>query len=1147
MMEPGVHHELIRIAASGFLAREILCMGNRPVPEITLQRAASSPARPQLTLKYRKGAIAIAISPDSRLLASSCWNVVRLTDIQTGRLVRIGAVSSTTPNALAFSPNGKLLLAGTSAGKVEVLETSTLVVEKVLPATQWSIYALAVSPDSATLACCAADGTVQLWDLKSAKKLRTFGVKGERMASLAFSPDGKLLAALNCGGRCNVWNVETGNLVASTDCLGADERTRVGFSRNGATLAIASYGVKIHLWNFVKDKQPTRVHVPDKLVGKPRINGFGFSPLEGRPMNAPLGDFAFGPSCISRDSRTAACVLENGSTAIWDIASRRVRKILPTRREHDTYGGGIRTVSLSPDGHLLAVVSGVGYIDVWQIDGAGKAAPIKQPIDADEWPGPWGPTLNGLQTRLILTPIRPSQEALLGQGGGGREIDQRQIPTAEDVWWQVSLQLRNRTKKKLSFVWPETRRSGAITITREDGQPVKYRVVPGDDPVTWSIPMSMEPAPDFPNIMTLNSILLGRNYEMSRLGKYRIQFPETKAASTLREPVTNPSLPASNVLEFVNGSAVAKQRLHEAGDILRWPAQTSYGRDEPPATTKPAADVPLAKTVHGKVVDEDGKPIAGADVWMMPAWNPAHRRPATHTTSDADGRFTVPVAIVSRQDLQRVGWPYPVGLLWAYAAGHQLNIAYGGNQIYGRDESDVVIQLKPAAKTTFVVLGPDGKPRAGALVEPEFVIATAHYGEPSEEVRAAVTPRTDAKGQAVFTALPRDALISIRVVTDDFGIQTQQLMGLGSIPADQPIRLRQAGRIVGHVTAAKPEWARGVRIILTTGSLRPFPRGSVPSMTTGFAEVESDEHGYFVVPAIAAGEACVNPVNVDENLSVLAEIPDFRHHAVYVHPGETTTLDIPLVPSVAVRGSVRAKDTGKPIPNSWIQVYYGVDPQNVMVSSDAQGNFVAPVLPGRIRLEVMVDNVNKPGEHIQYGDPQQVDVPENVKEFKTPPLELVPTKRIAGQLIDQHDRPVANRTVWVEAGGRAYGYAQSDAKGEFTLTRVPAPIDTAKAEYRVSDIAAAQSSGSANDATEPAKAKVIQASPLVLRVQRSAPVVPYQRSAIMELIGDQATPTLPLRPLGSNLTVDKNGIIWDRGKPVGIWGIKPSEIPSQRR
>ncbi len=36
-------------------------------------------------------------------------------------------------------------------------------------------------------------------------------------------------------------------------------------------------------------------------------------------------------------------------------------------------------------------------------------------------------------------------------------------------------------------------------------------------------------------------------------GRYRIQFPETKAKGEVPAEVTNPTLPASNVLEFESG------------------------------------------------------------------------------------------------------------------------------------------------------------------------------------------------------------------------------------------------------------------------------------------------------------------------------------------------------------------------------------------------------------------------------------------------------------------------------------------------------------------------------------------------------------------------------------------------------------------
>ena len=208
--------------------------------------------------------------------------------------------------------------------------------------------------------------------------------------------------------------------------------------------------------------------------------------------------------------------------------------------------------------------------------------------------------------------------------------------------------------------------------------------------------------------------------------------------------------------------------------------------------TKPRASASQNEP-HGQVVDDKGKPIAGADVWMMPAWDPVRKRPPSHTTTDSHGRFIVPVPRVSERDLQRL-WPYSAWTLWAYAAGHRLTTGGAGDQIFGLDKAAIVIRLGPAAGTPFVILGPDGQPLAGALVEPNFVTRKEFAGEPPDEIKSAVAARTNSEGRAVLTAMPRDSLGSIRVVSENLGTQTQQLAGPGSLAAGQPVRVRPGGR-----------------------------------------------------------------------------------------------------------------------------------------------------------------------------------------------------------------------------------------------------------------------------------------------------------------------------------------------------------------
>lgn len=512
---------------------------------------------------------------------------------------------------------------------------------------------------------------------------------------------------------------------------------------------------------------------------------------------------------------------------------------------------------------------------------------------------------------------------------------------------------------------------------------------------------------------------------------------------------------------------------------------------EPPPAAKPATDagpaatVEPAKTVHGKVVDENGKPISGADVWM--AWDAWPEEPATHAICDAEGRFLLPVAYDAEHadPLQPIAGP---GLVWAYAKGYQLGEKSAMEQIFGRDKSDVVIRLGPAVETPLVVLGPDNQPRAGDLVEPDRCFVSMV----PKEVQSRVAARTDAKGRAVLTAIRRSDLHSVRIVSKDLGIQTQRLgkpsngpMWPDNLPEGRPIRLRQAGRIVGHVTAQKPQWARNVRIILTSSP--PLPPGpwpysaeSAPSGTYGYADVTSNEQGEFVVPAIAAGELSIDAF-VDPKLPVLPRIPDINERSLAVHPGATTKLEIPLVRAVSVHGSVVAKDTGQPIAMRLIEILYGTEPRSLYRFSDAQGKFAFSVLPGRIQIDAPgPPRVSLPPDgHVQFGDSPEYNVPENVKEFQTPPLELVPTKSIRGSVIDEHDHPAANVIVHIEFDGRGYGNGQSNASGEFTLTGVPESIDMAKVKYQ-----AVLWDGKPDGKWEEMEAKVVHVSPLVLRISR---------------------------------------------------------------
>jgi beta-lactamase regulating signal transducer with metallopeptidase domain len=497
------------------------------------------------------------------------------------------------------------------------------------------------------------------------------------------------------------------------------------------------------------------------------------------------------------------------------------------------------------------------------------------------------------------------------------------------------------------------------------------------------------------------------------------------------------------------------------------PLQASKGQKLPPAASSKETAI---QPIRGKVIDETGRPVADADVWLSVYCDPPHGEARVqHVKSNSQGRFTVevPPAWVARMI------PNSSTSLWACAAGRQLGTKSGQHFNFEGDASDQVIRLKPAAETSFIVVDPEGKPLAGALLQPYYVT----YEPTPPEILRRIEARTDADGRVKIPSLGRNASnVEIRVITKLFGIQVQRYTRF-PLPAENTIRLRPVGRVKGRIIADKPEWVRGVRIILNTEKLdAPAP----PWLTEGCADVESDAEGRFEVPAIAAGRIFYRGVLMNEKLPVRPKLPEDdlsgeRPEFVHVDAERTTLLRFPMIRVVDVLGTVRAKDTHEPIPGLKIIIQYGTGCQNADAISDAEGRFKAQVLPGPIRIYAM----DRSEKFIQWGSGESFEVPQQAGEFNLLPLELERAKTITGRLVDEQDQPIADAMVNILVENRRYGLgksSKSDVNGQFKLTGVPATIDAAKTTYEVHMPASRQPLG--------IKPEIIRTNPLVLRVKQ---------------------------------------------------------------
>jgi WD40 repeat protein len=335
---------------------------------------------------------ALSFSPDSRWLATGgddhsviIWEIAAL------RIIRRVTTGNESVGAVAFSPDGRQLLAGTGKSGVlrrvngvptEVVEdcspyiwdTAIWVASRLTPPHHGAVEALQFNKSGKYLATAGQDGDVALWEAGTLRQVRRWKSHDSHVSGLSFSPNGQMLATIS-GTEIRIWNLDGGELrmliqpgIRPTRPWLSDVR----FSPDGRWLAAANGAANVQVWDTTTYQHTVSLQGFPKMVFSPdssRLLAQEYSwtsiveTATGRKV-AALGGVAdtAGLLAATQDGKwlaTGSRIVQG--LKLWDTGTGRQTRVLGSNYSM------ITAAAFSPDGNTLAAGTFDGDIIFWRI------------------------------------------------------------------------------------------------------------------------------------------------------------------------------------------------------------------------------------------------------------------------------------------------------------------------------------------------------------------------------------------------------------------------------------------------------------------------------------------------------------------------------------------------------------------------------------------------------------------------------------------------------------------------------------------------------------------------------------------------------------------------------------------------------------
>jgi uncharacterized GH25 family protein len=422
------------------------------------------------------------------------------------------------------------------------------------------------------------------------------------------------------------------------------------------------------------------------------------------------------------------------------------------------------------------------------------------------------------------------------------------------------------------------------------------------------------------------------------------------------------------------------------------------------------------RAVRGRVVDDDGHGVRGAQLRLLPdptAPLPPGARPGgpEATTSDPQGRY------VFRRVAPGEGWR-----LVASAAGFSPWVSDPFRVARGEDTELEPCTLRAGWRAAVTVRTEDGDALAGARLVATAAHRPSAAGDPlwQQTVRRA---RSGAGGEALLTDLPQDDVL-VDVTAPGFRTAHVRV----ALP-------RVSDRREVEVALARAAILEGRLVVPLDGPTGPFRVVAVRDDGGARVEAGADAQGHFRL--VGLGETAYDlHVLRAQGTDVLARLDN-------VVPGTTDALEIPLPVLHAVRGTVDELTPDVPVrivvetqrfdPARERTVWQAVAGTRTRVETDPDGTrvrfAVEGLAPGPYAVRAVQGALGSGTADVRVAEDDVEDVE----------LTLSAGARVAGSVLDAADRPVLGALVRLR---RMHGASEaalpaiechSDDRGDFLV------------------------------------------------------------------------------------------------------------------